>query len=86
MNTFKLSNEDAHLFYHDFPGALPTLVMLHGLGSASSSWFPRAARHPRLQGHRCVLVDLLGYGYSDRPPDHSYTMAVSYTHLTLPTN
>ncbi len=74
MNTLRLPDTDAHLFYHDFPGASPALVMLHGLGSASSSWFPRAARHPRLQTHRCVLVDLLGYGYSDRPPEHPYTM------------
>jgi pimeloyl-ACP methyl ester carboxylesterase len=48
--------------------------MIHGLGSASSSWFPAAAHHPRLQQHRALLVDLLGFGYSDRPVEHDYTL------------
>lgn len=81
MNTFRLPGADAHLFYHDFPGVSPALVMLHGLGSASSSWFPRAARHPRLCTFRSILVDLLGYGYSDRPAAHDYTMESQADHV-----
>jgi len=74
MNTFVIKSQDAHLFYHDLPGDEPTLVMLHGLGSASSSWYPQAAHHPRLRNHRCLLVDFLGYGYSDRPQAYDYAM------------
>ena len=74
MNTYEIPGTAAHLFYHDLPGTTPALIMLHGLGSASSSWFPRAARHPGLQDARSLLIDLLGYGYSDRPADHTYTM------------
>ncbi|MBU1049597.1 alpha/beta hydrolase [Candidatus Bipolaricaulota bacterium] len=74
MNTFRVQPHDAHLFYHDLPGKAPVLVMLHGLGSASSSWYPPAAHHPRLRDHRCLLIDLLGYGYSDRPASFDYTM------------
>ena len=74
MNTFFLSKHDARLFYHDFPGELPALVYLHGLGSSSSSFFPRCARHTELRDHRSILIDLLGYGYSDRPEDYSYSM------------
>ncbi len=74
MNTFYLKARDAHMFYHDLPGKTPALVMLHGLGSSSSSWYPRASHHPRLRDHRSILVDLLGYGYSDRPQSYDYSM------------
>lgn len=74
MDTFHIKTLDAHLFYHDLPGTAPALVMLHGLGSSASSWYPRAAHHPRLRGHRCLLVDFLGYGYSDRPRSYNYSM------------
>lgn len=81
MNTFHLQDLDAHLFYHDLPGIKPALVMLHGLGSASSSWYPRAAAHPRLRDHRALLIDLLGYGYSDRPSNHDYSMESQAAHV-----
>ena len=74
MNTFFLPKQGAHLFYHDFPGERPALVYLHGLGSSSSSFFPRCARHTRLRDHRSILIDLLGYGSSDRPEGYSYSM------------
>ena len=74
MDTFFLPKQNAHLFYHDFPGELPALVYLHGLGSSSSSFFPRCARHTRLRDHRSILIDSLGYGYSDRPEGYSYSM------------
>lgn len=74
MNTFFLPKQDTHLFYHDFPGELPALIYLHGLGSSSSSFFPRCTRHTLLRDHRSILIDFLGYGYSDRPTDYSYSM------------
>lgn len=83
MNTFYLKAQDAHMFYHDFPGAAPALVMLHGLGSSSSSWYPRASYHPRLRDHRSILVDLLGYGYSDRPQSYDYSMESQAENVAL---
>jgi len=74
MDAYRIPGLDAHLRYHDLPGRDPVLVFLHGLGSASSSYFPRAVVHPRLRDHRSLLIDLLGYGYSDRPEDFDYTM------------
>ncbi len=74
MKTLHLRKPDAHLHYHDLPGTAPALIMLHGLGSASSSWYPQAARHPHLRHHQCVLVDLLGFGFSDRPQAYTYSM------------
>lgn len=74
MNAYYVPDLAAHLRYHDLPGRDPVLVFLHGLGSASSSYFPRAVVHPRLRDHRALLIDLLGYGYSDRPDGFDYTM------------
>lgn len=74
MNVYHVEKLGAHLRYHDLPGCDPALVFLHGLGSASSSYFPGAAAHPRLRDHRSILIDFLGYGYSDRPNGFGYTM------------
>jgi pimeloyl-ACP methyl ester carboxylesterase len=74
MNAYHIKEQDAYLRYHDLPGVEPACVFLHGLGSASSSAFPRIARDPRLCRHRAVLIDFLGYGYSDRPERFDYTM------------
>jgi len=74
MKAFFLQEHGAHLLYHDFPGELPALVYLHGLGAASSSSFPRCAGHRQLRDHRSILIDFLGYGYSDRPANYSYSM------------
>ena len=74
MNAYYVERYGAHIHYHDLPGRDPTCVFLHGLGSASSSYFPRAAAHPRLRGRRAILIDLLGHGYSDRPEGFDYAM------------
>ncbi len=74
MNVYYVEELGIHLRYHDLPGRDPALVFLHGLGSASSSYFPRAAAHPRLRDHRSILIDLLGFGYSDRPEGFDYAM------------
>jgi len=63
---------DAHLCYHDLPGREPVCVYLHGLGSASSADFPHIAHE--LAPYRALLIDLLGYGFSDRPAAFSHTL------------
>ncbi|CAG1009499.1 2-hydroxy-6-oxo-2,4-heptadienoate hydrolase [Burkholderiales bacterium] len=63
------------LRFHDLPGAGRPLVFVHGLGCASSCDYPTVARDPALLGRRAILVDLLGFGFSDRPNDFSYTIA-----------
>lgn len=74
MNTFLVREFNAHMRYHDLPGAVPTLVFLHGLGCASTSDFLRASTDPRLAKRRILLIDLLGFGFSDHPPQFSYAM------------
>lgn len=74
MEGLFLKAHNATLRYHDFPGEAPACVFLHGLGSASSSVFPKSVRHPLLVRYRALLIDFLGFGYSDRPQDFSYTL------------
>ncbi len=74
MNAYYVEVLGAYMRYHDLPGREPAIVFLHGLGSASSSYFPRAVADPRLQEHRTILIDLLGYGYSDAPDRFDYRM------------
>src|SRR5256885_12239098 len=69
-----LAQPGAYLRYHDLPGEGPALVYLPGLGIASSAHFPALAAQPALAGWRPLLVDPLGFGFSDRPQDFGYTL------------
>ncbi|MFF7458839.1 alpha/beta fold hydrolase [Kitasatospora sp. NPDC008115] len=58
----------------EIPGREPVRLYLHGLGSSSPVYYAEAAAHPLLTGHRSLLLDLLGFGISDRPADFPYTL------------
>ncbi|MFJ3793701.1 alpha/beta fold hydrolase [Kitasatospora sp. NPDC090091] len=58
----------------ELPGAEPARLYLHGLGASSPVYFAAAAAHPLLAGRRSLLMDLLGFGISDRPVDFPYTL------------
>jgi pimeloyl-ACP methyl ester carboxylesterase len=73
MDSFYIPRLDAFMRYHDRPGEGPTCVYLHGLGCASSSDFVGVVAQPSLAHRRAVLVDLLGFGFSDRPEEFDYT-------------
>ena len=74
MKSLWMPEHRAHIRFHDFPGAEPTLVLLHGLGSASSADFPAIARQPVLSQFRLILPDFLGFGFSDKPADFDYSL------------
>jgi pimeloyl-ACP methyl ester carboxylesterase len=74
MQAFRHSATGAYLRYQDLPGREPVRVFIHGLGCASSADFPHIAAHPLLAGHRSLLIDLLGFGFSDRPEAFGYTL------------
>ena len=74
MEALLIEGLNAYIRYNDLPGDEPALVFIHGLGSASSSWFPRILRHSLLATRRAVLVDLLGFGFSDHPSKFRYSM------------
>ncbi|MFE4516656.1 alpha/beta fold hydrolase [Kitasatospora sp. NPDC056783] len=58
----------------ELPGAEPARLYLHGLGASSPAYFTGTAAHPLLAGRRSLLLDLLGFGLSDRPTDFGYTL------------
>ncbi len=74
MDTFRVPGVDASLCYHDLPGSSPAVVFLPGLGGAASEGYVGLARHPLLAPHGALLVDLMGFGYADRPESFGYTM------------
>ncbi|NUR62997.1 MAG: alpha/beta hydrolase [Catenulispora sp.] len=55
-------------------GADPARVYIHGLGASSAPYYADVVRAPGLRGRRTLLLDLLGFGLSDRPTDAGYTM------------
>ena len=58
--------------YLEFKGRGIPLLMIHGLGCASSFEYPHVATSPTLAGRHAILIDLLGFGFSDRPDDFGY--------------
>ncbi|MFF9481646.1 alpha/beta fold hydrolase [Streptomyces sp. NPDC014733] len=52
----------------------PARLYLHGLGASSPVYWSATAAHPLLTGPRALLLDLLGFGISDRPAGFPYTM------------
>src|SRR5512133_1685535 len=73
MKQYKLKNGSA-VRYQDLPGDGIPIVVLHGLGCASSFEYPAVLADPALRGRRALLIDLLGAGYSDKPRDFGYSV------------
>lgn len=73
MRATYVSELDAFVRYLDLPGSAPPTVFLHGLGRSSVT-LAAVAAHERLRGNRRLLVDLLGFGISDKPDDFSYSL------------
>lgn len=74
MRSFELAAWSCNLRFHDLPGRDPAILFVHGLGCASSCDYPRIAADPALAGRRMLLVDLLGFGFSDRPAEFGYAV------------
>jgi pimeloyl-ACP methyl ester carboxylesterase len=53
-------------------GELPMLLLLHGFPSSSYDWKGLLEKHP---GSAALMFDCLGFGLSDKPTDHVYTLA-----------
>ena len=58
-----------HLFARD--GSDPLLVLLHGFPSSSYDWRLLLERET---GHAALAPDFLGFGLSEKPRDHTYTL------------
>lgn len=58
----------------DLPGAEPTMVYLHGLAMASVPSFRHICARQFLRDRRSLMVDLPGFGSSDRPTAFGYQL------------
>ena len=68
MESFR--GHSIHTFYRDGTG--PLLVLLHGFPTSSFDW----REFLKVDADRSVLAfDFLGFGLSDKPRDHSYTLS-----------
>ena len=73
MKPVYLPAERAFLRYIEVPGADPPLLWLHGWQCSSTGELMATAVQVALRGRRSLLIDFLGHGYSDRPPNFAYT-------------
>src|ERR1035437_1105079 len=80
MKTFWLDKEKAHLRYIDTNLGDSALVFIHGLGSSSIADFTDILIDSRFDFNRCILIDLLGHGFSDKPQDFSNNL---YDHASV---
>lgn len=57
-------------------GRGPAIVFLHGSGNGACGYSNFKGNYPELvrAGYRCLVLDLIGYGYSDKPTDAQYTL------------
>lgn len=74
MKEYFLNKTNCMLRYNDFPGDEMPIIFIHGLGCAGSFDYPQVATQEALRKHRCILIDLLGSGYSDKPDNFGYTV------------
>jgi pimeloyl-ACP methyl ester carboxylesterase len=65
--------EDVRAIFLRRAGAGPAMTLLHGFPSSSHDWarvFPALAAE-----HELLALDFLGFGASEKPPKHDYTIA-----------
>lgn len=74
MKEYFLNKTNCMLRYNDFLGDEMPIIFIHGLGCAGSFDYPQVATQKALKKHRCILIDLLGSGYSDKPENFGYTV------------
>ena len=58
-------------------GKGPVVVWLHGSGNGASGYSNFKGNYPGLvkAGYRCIVPDLIGFGYSDKPADVEYPLS-----------
>jgi pimeloyl-ACP methyl ester carboxylesterase len=66
------SFRDHSIHVHTRDGRDPLIVLLHGFPSSSYDW-KQMLEHER--DHAVLAFDFLGFGLSDKPRDHAYTLA-----------
>jgi pimeloyl-ACP methyl ester carboxylesterase len=67
-----LNGSERRVFVRRFRNAAPHMTLLHGFPSSSHDWHKVA---PALaERYELLAPDFLGFGASDKPPEHDYTI------------
>src|SRR3954454_886725 len=66
-----LSTSAGSVFVRSSPGAGPTVLLLHGFPSSSYDF---RGVVERLGDHAWLTLDFLGFGLSDKPRPHRYSL------------
>lgn len=69
---------NGHRIHYLDHGEGPVVVFLHGSGPGASGYSNFKGNYPHWveQGFRCLVVDLIGFGYSDKPANVEYSLAL----------
>lgn len=69
--------ENGHAIHYLDEGQGSVIVFLHGSGPGASGHSNFKGNYPWFaeRGFRCLVIDLIGFGYSDKPDDAQYTLA-----------
>lgn len=74
MKSLYLDEFEATIRYHEIAGDGPAIVYLAALSYPSLPNFLPTAAHPKMRGHQSILIDYLGVGHSEQPPDFDHSM------------
>lgn len=68
---------NGHRMHYLDQGEGPAVVFLHGSGPGASGHSNFKGNYPVIaeRGYRCLVPDLVGFGYSDKPEDVEYPLA-----------
>jgi pimeloyl-ACP methyl ester carboxylesterase len=66
--------DGARMRWVEIAGAAPARVCVHGAGAQAAAYFTHAMTLLPLAGRRTLMIDLLGFGLSDRPAGFGYQL------------
>ena len=81
MKEYFIDDQNAYMRYQDFPGESSPILFIHGLGCAGSFDYGEVVSQECLKNHRCILIDLLGAGYSDKSERFDYRISSHVVYL-----
>ena len=74
MRSCFIKSSEAEIRYFEFEGSGHPLLFIHGLGCAASFEYPHIAASMALSRNHILLLDLFGFGFSNRPDKFGYNI------------
>ncbi|AWS41708.1 alpha/beta fold hydrolase [Streptosporangium sp. 'caverna'] len=74
MRDAQVLADGSRIRWVEIAGTGPARVCVHGAGAQAAAYFTQAMTLPLLAGRRTLMMDLLGFGLSDRPAEFGYRL------------